>query len=520
MAASSRRSRSPDPPTVVVSPIAALLEMANYDTHVELSTSFTEESVTVMRPQPYTPSPATTARPLPAMPLAPPAAPLPKPARPLPPSPRGSDVGVKSARRSGLEPGDRVGRYQINRKLGQGSFGIVFEALDTNLDRLVAFKVLAPNHAIDPKVVRRFVQEGRAAARVNHPGIVTVIDCGEENGTAYIAMELLGGESLANRLSRSGSLSLIDAMEIGRQVAAALHAAHELGVVHRDLKPDNIFLTPDPATASGERVKVLDFGLAKLRVVHGSGDHTQSNQAFGTPRYMAPEQARSAGDVDRRADIYALGCILFELVCGRSPFEGEMLELFEQHQHIRAPRAHDYVPQIPHGLDTLIACMLEKPPSSRPATMAVVQRELQAAGALSPGASPTIMPSTALQLGAFAAAPSVTAAISAPVKRPLPLTAMHAMRSVVLTPVGMPLHRAPVFGPGTGMIPIPTDPAVFAVALPVVEAPRSRWRMVGRYAASAAVLVMAVALLTSIALGSSALETASLTPPPAAVSPR
>ena len=497
MAAPSRPRRYPDPPTLVAGPIAGLLEMASNDTQVELvAPRFADESITMMRAQMPLP------RPVPA--------PLPTPAR-------GSQVGLKSTGKLGLEPGDRVGRYQINRKLGQGSFGIVFEALDTNLDRLVAVKVLSPNHAIDPKIVRRFVQEGRAAARVNHPGIVTVLDCGEENGTAYIAMELLAGESLAQRLARSGALSLLDAMEVGRQVAAALHAAHELGVVHRDLKPDNIFLTPDPATASGERIKVLDFGLAKLRVVHDAGDHTQSNQAFGTPRYMAPEQARSAGDVDRRADIYALGCILFELVCGRSPFEGEMLELFEQHQRVRAPRAHDFVPQIPHGLDALIARMLEKPPSSRPATMAVVQRELQAAGALSPGACPTMMPSIAMQLSGFGAGPTATAAIPAPPKWPLPLAAMHAMPSVIVTPVAMPAHHAPVFGPGTGMIPVPTDPAVLAIALPELEAPRVRspWKMFGLYAAGAAVLVTAVALLTTMALRSSMPETAGVTPPPA-----
>ena len=425
------------------------------------------------------------------------------------------EVGTDPRRGPSLETGDRVGKYTIGRKLGQGTFGIVFEALDTNLDRSVALKVLSPAHAINATIVRRFLQEGRAAARVSHPGIVTVLDCGEDQGTAYILMELLQGESLANRLARSGALSTHDAMEIGRQVAAALHAAHEMGVVHRDLKPDNIYLVPDPAAASGERAKVLDFGLAKLRQAVGSGDHTQTNQAFGTPRYMAPEQARSAGDVDRRADIYALGCILFELVCGRSPFEGEMLELFDQHQRKQAPRAQMFATAIPHGLDLLIAKMLEKPPTSRPATMAIVQAELQAAGALAPGVAATVMP--------------MASPIAGLTRPGMPLVSLHGKPSVVMTPLHdpppggpapmnvpaamatvNPMHHAPIFGPGPGMIPVPQTPAeglpVYAMPLPVIPArpaaPRRR-RRIGLYLFGAAVLVTAAALLTTIALRSS-----------------
>ena len=419
----------------------------------------------------------------------------------------------------------RIGRYEVGRKLGQGAFGIVFEARDTHLDRLVALKMLDPSHAIEPKIVRRVLQEGRAAARVTHPGIVTVLDCGEEGGVAYLAMELLQGESLANRLQRSGRLSMHDAMELTRQLAAALHAAHEMGVIHRDLKPDNIFIVPDPAAASGERVKVLDFGLAKLR---DGGNHTQSNQEFGTPRYMAPEQARSAGDVDHRTDIYALGCILFELVCGRSPFEGEMLQMFEQHQRVRAPRVHELVPEVPHGLDMLIARMLEKPVASRPSTMAIVERELQATGALTPGVAPTMMTSIA---------PMGTPVSGLrPPAWPMPLAALHALPSVVVTPiVGTPSNsmevqirphpashltpqqHAPIFGPNTGMIPVPqtwgeprADRAVMATPLPVIDAPRWRAGRIGLIFAGAALVVTAIALLTTIALrGPSAEPTAS-----------
>ncbi len=218
-----------------------------------------------------------------------------------------------------LEPRTQIGKYVLGRKLGSGGFGVVFRASDASLDREVALKFLHPEHTANPQILQRFLQEARSAAKIMHPGIVTVFECGqmtEANGAAYIAMELLVGESLTDRLARSGRLAPAAAMEVCRQVAAALEAAHRIGIVHRDLKPDNIFIVHDSAMRGGERVKVLDFGIAKLGRAATSSVQTQSMMVFGTPRYMSPEQCKSAANVDHRSDIYTLGAILFELLTG------------------------------------------------------------------------------------------------------------------------------------------------------------------------------------------------------------
>jgi serine/threonine protein kinase len=291
-----------------------------------------------------------------------------------------------------LAPGGTVGKYELTHNLGQGTFGLVFTARDPDLDRAVALKVLNPAHATNRDLVQRFLQEARATARIAHPGVVTLLDFGRVptslGETAYITMELLQGESLTSRLTRCGRLPPGIAVEIARQVASALDAAHRVEVLHRDLKPDNIYLVADPAVASGERVKVLDFGLAKLGV-HG---HTLANTVFGTPRYMSPEQCRSSGQIDHRSDIYALGCILFELVTGRTPFDGDMRQLISLHQRAMPPRASSFALDLTAELDDLIDRMLAKDPAARPQTMDLLQRELQHLGAAEVAPAPTMMP--------------------------------------------------------------------------------------------------------------------------------
>ncbi|HWU86563.1 MAG TPA: serine/threonine-protein kinase [Kofleriaceae bacterium] len=273
---------------------------------------------------------------------------------------------------------EQIGKYELREKIGQGSFGVVYTARDTELDREVALKVLNPSHHGDHDALHRFLREARAAARIAHPGIVTVHDCGRctpEGGEelAYIAMERLRGESVTTRLDRCGQMRPEEAAEVARQVASALEAAHRAEVLHRDLKPDNVFLVPDPAVPSGERVKVLDFGLAKI----GCSRHTELGSVFGTPLYMSPEQCRSSGEIDERSDIYALGCILFELVTGRPPFEGAIYEVLEGHLRQEAPRAAELAPATTLALDALIARMLEKDPDDRPASMAEVRNALE-----------------------------------------------------------------------------------------------------------------------------------------------
>lgn len=320
-------------------------------------------------------------------------------------------------------PGGRIGKYELAGKLGQGTFGLVYLARDVELDRDVALKLLHPSHLNNRQVVQRFLQEGRAAARIVHPGIVTVLECGTTGDVPYIAMEMLAGESLTARMEQTGRIAPEIAVEIGRQVASALEAAHRSGVLHRDLKPDNIYLVPDPAMPTGERVKVFDFGLAKV----DAGRHTTVSSVFGTPRYMSPEQCRSASQIDHRSDIYALGCVLYELVTGRTPFDGELRQLMERHQTAIPVRASTYTPEVSIGLDLLLAQMLGKHPDERPQSMAAVQLALQANGAITPR-PPTCPPVVAPYI-------APRAPVAAPAERPIDLGHASTMHRVVPTQV-------------------------------------------------------------------------------------
>ncbi|MFN0252290.1 MAG: protein kinase domain-containing protein, partial [Kofleriaceae bacterium] len=281
--------------------------------------------------------------------------------------------------------GLRIGKYELIRKLAEGGMGTLFVARDTSLDRELVIKFLLPEHANNAQVVQRFLQEGRSLAKIVHPGIVTVYETGEVQGTrthadgcAYIIMELLHGETLAQRLKRVGRLSVTVAMEVCRQVANALQAAHELGIIHRDLKPDNIMLVSDAALSLGERAKVLDFGIAKIaKTAAGPDNSTQAGLVFGTPIYMSPEQAKSTASAGTASDVYSLGCILFELLVGRPPFDGSMAELIAHHILTPPPIPSAAAPGIPPHLDQVIGAMMAKNPQERPASMKVVEAILE-----------------------------------------------------------------------------------------------------------------------------------------------
>ena len=215
--------------------------------------------------------------------------------------------------------GERVNNYEVRSIVGEGGMGAVYLAEHPFMGRKAAIKVLRPELAQDRGLVERFMNEARAANAIHHPNIIDIIDVGLlPSGVPYLMMEFLEGESLAKRIER-GRLTIAEAVDVATQTASALQAAHGKGIVHRDLKPDNLFLVPDDGRPFGARVKVLDFGIAKLRgELSGGGAKTQTGSVMGTPPYMSPEQCRGiTEEIDHRTDIYALGIILYEMLAGR-----------------------------------------------------------------------------------------------------------------------------------------------------------------------------------------------------------
>ncbi len=220
--------------------------------------------------------------------------------------------------------GSVIGSYRVLRKLGEGGMGAVYVAEHALIGRKAAIKVLLPSLSANQDIVQRFFNEARAATAIQDAGIVQIFDFGyHTDGSAYIVMEYLEGETLDARLRRLGRLHPHDAVRIMRQSAGSLAAAHSRGIIHRDLKPENIFLVRDAEVAGGERPKILDFGIAKLTGDAGNKVKTHTAAIMGTPWFMSPEQCRGAGHIDHRSDIYALGCVLFQLVTGQPPFDGE-----------------------------------------------------------------------------------------------------------------------------------------------------------------------------------------------------
>jgi serine/threonine-protein kinase len=259
-----------------------------------------------------------------------------------------------------LAPGAPFGGYEIVRGLGAGAFGEVYEALRLPLKKRVALKVLHPELVRHAEVAQRFRREAELVARVEHPHIVGVFDVGAHEGRPYIAMEFLDGESLADRLAREGRLPAAAAVDLLLAVMSAVATVHERGVVHRDLKPDNLFLA---RLGTGEtQPKLLDFGIAKVR----EAGLTLTGAVMGTPLYMSPEQAQGSKGVDAASDQWALGVILFECLTGRAPFAGEsLIELLVAITSGPVPRLRAVDPSLPSGLDAAVARALERRAAER-----------------------------------------------------------------------------------------------------------------------------------------------------------
>ncbi|MBW2456028.1 MAG: serine/threonine protein kinase [Deltaproteobacteria bacterium] len=265
-----------------------------------------------------------------------------------------------------LEPGQKVGEYEVERKIGAGGFGTVYLAVHPLIGKTVAIKLLNREYSTNPQMVSRFIEEARAVNQIRHRNIIDIFSFGAlEDKRQYFVMEYLDGKPLDAYLKERGRLSIEDSIPILRQIARALDAAHVAGIAHRDLKPENIFLTFDE---DGHPFpKLLDFGIAKLfGEAHQSGHKTATGQPIGTPYYMSPEQCLGTG-VDHRTDVYSFGIVAHELLTGKLPFHAEqMMKVMVMQMSHAPPSMSSVVPSLPPELDPPVLQMLAKEADQRP----------------------------------------------------------------------------------------------------------------------------------------------------------
>jgi serine/threonine-protein kinase len=326
-----------------------------------------------------------------------------------------------------------LGDFRLLKKLGKGGMGTVYLAHQVSLDRPAAVKVLSKELAAKPAFVHRFLREARVMARLDHPNIVRCFEVKEEHGYHYLAMEYVDGGSIDGWLRKLGKFSTGDALHIALRTADALLHAHELGLIHRDIKPDNILLN------SKGVLKVADLGLAK-----GTDDDqsmTRTGTGAGTPVFMAPEQARDVKHVDGRSDIYALGCMLYVFVTGVAPFKGETLvELIEAKEREKHPPARQLNPEVPDRLDLIIDKMLAKKPARRYQSCAEIIAELEALGLANDHLSFLDAPGTVRPARVAAARPAAKpTAPPPPPKAGPPAAAVHSVAPAATQDAGADL---------------------------------------------------------------------------------
>ncbi|MGH7517147.1 MAG: protein kinase domain-containing protein [Gemmatimonadales bacterium] len=314
--------------------------------------------------------------------------------------------------RAGLE-GGLAGRYALQREIGRGGMATVFLAHDLKHDRSVALKVLHPELAValGPE---RFQREIRLAARLQHPHILTVLDSGDAGGHLWFTMPFVEGESLRGRLNRERQLPLDDALRIGIEAARALDYAHTHGVVHRDVKPENILLTADGTTL------VADFGIT--RALGGEDAQlTETGMSVGTPTYMSPEQAAGERNVDGRSDVYSLGCVLYETIAGEPPFTGPTAQVVLMRRFTDTPRPlHEVRDTVPAVVEQAVFKALARSPADRFATAAQLAQALHPMVA-TPAATPTI---TGASIGTRPSGAATAGTMAAPLRRRVPLAAV------------------------------------------------------------------------------------------------
>ena len=296
-----------------------------------------------------------------------------------------------------------AGKYRIDERLSSGGMGTVYRGTHVLMDKTVAIKVLKPSLAADEKIVARFSREARAASKILHPHAISVTDFGEsENGVVFLVMEYLSGQTLKEIIRNDGPMPVARVAEILRQVGGALDAAHAEGVVHRDLKSDNIMLL---STAGTDYAKVLDFGIAKIKEPEGSYDPglTNPDLVIGTPQYMSPEQCSQSPDIDARSDIYSLGVILYEMLVGHVPFTGASpTAIMLKHLQEPAPSVLAERDDLPPALGRVVARALAKRPEERYNTVGelvedfTVAAGMESAGATAASSKPIAPPAAEL----------------------------------------------------------------------------------------------------------------------------
>jgi serine/threonine protein kinase len=368
--------------------------------------------------------------------------------------------------------GERIGPYEIVRLLGEGGMGQVYEGYSAEPERRVAIKLLRAELASDKTMSARFVNEGRAMDIVDHPGVVKVFDIGTlPSGVPYIIMELLAGESLRSRLER-GPLGE-QTLPLLRKVAQTLAGVHDKKIIHRDLKPENIMLVDDGKTPGGLQPKVLDFGIAKLVADSQGGGQlkTRTGVIIGTTTYMAPEQCGGDGEVCDRSDVYALGCMLYELCAGRPPFVGDQdSQLIGKHLFGTPAPLESLVAGIDPRLSGLAKQMLLKAPLARPTMRQVAARLAELPGSAALGA---IDPSVSAAVRTLMVGDQQTAqATPLPRRRPVPRWGLLLVVGLLVAGLGLLLLLRTL--PTTTHPPPPAPPSPSPTPPPVEPPPPSR----------------------------------------------
>ena len=296
------------------------------------------------------------------------------------PSDHGTGMKTPSGMLRAVQGEDLLGNYRLVAPIAAGGMGLLYLGEHCFLGYRVAVKILQPSLRGNQDIEQRFFAEAIATARISHPGVPTVLDFGHDRrGTAYLVMEYLEGETLAAHMARGTTFSVDQVLDMAAQLAGILSAAHAASVLHRDIKPDNIHLCPDPSEPSGFRVKLLDFGVAKILADKPpEAASTRHDYLVGTAWYMAPEQTFGPGGVDARSDVYAVGCVMFQLLCNRLPFVGDFEHVVQARRYTDAPAPRSLRPDLPRQVDALVSRTLSRRQDDRPASAADLERDLRA----------------------------------------------------------------------------------------------------------------------------------------------